>query len=88
MVKECTVILNNDAVTVVVYDGIRVQLPSIKRKAQSVFVDKRGSRYIVVDKPHKSGKEPRQDAFAPDDTKKQLKTRAKKKSIDVITDNI
>ena len=47
MVKECNVILNNDAVTVVVYDGIRVQLPSIKRKAQTVFVDKRGSRYIV-----------------------------------------
>lgn len=88
MVKECNVILNNDAVTVVVYDGIRVQLPSIKRKAQTVFVDKRGNKYVVVDKPCKRGEESRRDTPSSDEPKTQLKTRAKKKSIDVITDNI
>lgn len=88
MVKECIVILNNDAVTVVQYDGIRVQLPSIKRSAKTVFVDKRGSRYSVVDKPCKRSEEPIRDISDPDESKKQLKTRTRKKSNNVITDNI
>ncbi len=38
MVKECKVILNNDALTVVRYDDKDIQFPAIGRKAATVKV--------------------------------------------------
>ena len=50
MTKECTVLLNNSAVTVVKFGDVEVQLPSIQRDAKKVFVKFENDRYAVVDK--------------------------------------
>ena len=50
MIKECTVLLNNSAVTVVKFGEVEVQLPSIQRDAKKVFVKFENDRYTVVDK--------------------------------------
>ena len=49
MVKECRVVLNNDLVTVVLYDDVYVQLPSINKNSQTVYVDNQWGFYSVVD---------------------------------------
>jgi len=49
MIKNCSVIINNEAVTVVVFDGKEVQLPSIKREARKVLVKFENGIYEVVD---------------------------------------
>ena len=50
MTKECTILLNNSAVTVVKFGEVEVQLPSIQRDAKKVFVKFENDRYAVVDK--------------------------------------
>ena len=50
MTKECTVLLNNSAVTVVKFGEVEVQLPSIQRDAKKVFVKFENDRYAVVNK--------------------------------------
>ena len=50
MIKECAVLLNNSAVTVVKFGEVEVQLPSIQRDAKKVFVKFENDRYAVVDK--------------------------------------
>lgn len=50
MIRECTVLLNNSAVTVVKFGEVEVQLPSIQRDAKKVFVKFENDRYAVVDK--------------------------------------
>lgn len=49
MIKECPVIINNECVTVVKYDGIDIQFPSVGKDAKSVFVTKysNGSYHIT-----------------------------------------
>ena len=54
MIKECEVKSNNDYCTVVKYGDIYVQLPSIKRDTNTVFVKYENDRYIVVDKPEEA----------------------------------
>ena len=50
MVKNCKVILNNEAVTVVEYDDVEVQLPSIhKKKADFIKVIAKDGTYAVVE---------------------------------------
>ena len=49
MVKECKVLINNDAVTVIEYDDIKVQVPSIHRIANTVKVLYKNGKYTVVD---------------------------------------
>lgn len=51
MIKECPVIINNDCVTVAVYNDIKIQFPSIHRDAKTVFVSYENDRYKIVDKP-------------------------------------
>lgn len=51
MVKECQVILNNDAVTVAKFGEIIIQFPSIKKDADTVFVKYEDGKYTIVDKP-------------------------------------
>jgi len=50
MTKECTVLLNNSAVTVVKFGEVEVQLPSIQRDAKKIFVKFENDIYAVVDK--------------------------------------
>ena len=49
MIKECKVLLNNSAVTVVRFDDRDVQLPPIGRKANTVFVRFENGRYEIAD---------------------------------------
>lgn len=49
MIKDCKVLINNDAVTVVRFDGIDVQLPSIHRSVKTVRVNYDNGRYLIVD---------------------------------------
>lgn len=53
MIKDCNVLINNEAVTVFDYDGTQVQVPSIRRKATTVRVVKKNNQYIVVDDNYK-----------------------------------
>ena len=48
MIKECKVLLNNDAVTVVRFDNKEVQLPPIGHKADVVTVRCENGKYEVV----------------------------------------
>lgn len=70
MIKECIVKLNNDAVTVVSYDGIDVQFPSIHRDAKTVRVKYTNGRYCVVSDDYK---ESEQDTIPAKSKKKSFK---------------
>lgn len=50
MIRECKVILNNDAVTVVKFDNKEIQFPSIHKKKDTVFVKMDNNSYSIVDK--------------------------------------
>lgn len=54
MVKECLVILNNEAVTVVRYGNIDIQFPSIHRNVKTVFVNYEDGKYSIVDEKYKT----------------------------------
>lgn len=49
MVKKCPVILNNSVVTVVKYDAVDIQFPSIHKNAEFVFVKKDNGTYAIVE---------------------------------------
>ena len=51
--KDCRVLINNEAVTVIDYDGKKVQLPSIHREAKTVKVISQNGKYTVVDENYK-----------------------------------
>lgn len=55
MIKECEVILNNSAVTVVKFDDNLVQFPAICKNAETVIVEYKDEEYKIVDedKPKK-----------------------------------
>ena len=59
MLKECRVLLNNDAVTVILYDGVKVQIPSIGRKADVVKVKDDGTYTVVPDDYKEPATKPR-----------------------------
>ena len=48
MIKDCRVTLNNEWVTVVNFEGIDVQLPSIGRKAEKIKVEYKDDKYTVL----------------------------------------
>jgi len=54
MVKECRVILNNDVLTVVRFDDIDIQFPSIGKDVETVFVKHENDRYTIVDEKEKN----------------------------------
>lgn len=54
MIKECSVVLNNEAVTVVKFDGKDIQLPAIKREAKKVSVNYENGKYSIVNKDEKT----------------------------------
>lgn len=49
MTKQCPVILNNKAVTVVKFDDIEIQFPSIHKDAETVFVKFEDDKYTIVE---------------------------------------
>lgn len=49
MTKQCPVILNNKAVTVVKFDNIEIQFPSIHKDAETVFVKFEDDKYTIVE---------------------------------------
>lgn len=49
MIKNCNVLINNEAVTVFDYDGIEIQVPSIRRNAKTIKVLYKNGKYTVVD---------------------------------------
>lgn len=49
MTKQCPVILNNKAVTVVKFDNIEIQFPSIHKDAETVFVKFEDGKYTIVE---------------------------------------
>jgi hypothetical protein len=53
MVKECKVLINNDAVTVFQFDDEKVQVPAIGRKAKTVKVVAENGSFKVVDDDYK-----------------------------------
>ena len=48
MIKNCSVVINNEAVTVFDYDGNLVQIPSIHRNADSLNIKYENGKYIVL----------------------------------------
>lgn len=49
MIKDCNVLINNDIVTVVRFDCVDVQLPSIHRSAKTIRICYDNGKYSVVD---------------------------------------
>jgi len=82
MTKECEVILNNKAVTVVKFDGKEIQFPSIHRNAKTVFVKFDNGSYSIVnnidDDPKDNGAQ----------AQTQKKSRAYKKTTDVTNNDL
>ena len=65
MIKECRVVLHNQAVTVVDYDGTQVQFPATKSKTDIVYVEYIDGKYAIVSR---------------EDYEKSLKPKADKKA--------
>ena len=70
MIKECRVIRNNEAYTLVRFDNIEIQFPPIGKDVEKVFVKHENDRYIIVDENEK-------------DTKGQPKKKVSKKKAEV-----
>lgn len=82
MIKECSVLLNNEAVTVVKYDDdITIQFPSINRKAKTVFVKYEDGEYSIVDKDYK------ESAAKPKKKSTKKKTTIERREIKVDIEN-
>lgn len=76
MTKECKVLLNNDAVTVVEFDSIKVQMPSIHKNAETIFVKFEDGKYSVVDSLSNTEDKPKKKATKKKTTVKK-ETKAK-----------
>jgi len=48
MIKECPVIINNEAVSVVNFDGIDIQFPSLGKNVKKVNVKFEDGNYSIV----------------------------------------
>ena len=53
MTKECLVTLNNELVTVVLFDGKYVQLPAINKDVAKVNVCYENGKYFIVENESK-----------------------------------
>lgn len=79
MVKNCNVLINNEAVTVIDYDGVQVQIPAIHRDTRTVKVVLENGRYTVVDDDYI---EPVIETVAESTTKPKRKANNKKTTLD------
>lgn len=53
MIKDCRVILNNEAVTVVRFGNIDIQFPSVHKETKFVRVLYQGGKYRIVDSDYR-----------------------------------
>ena len=78
MVKECPVIMSNECVTVVRYDGIDIQLPSIGKDAKSVLIIKHSNgSYQITDSAEPVDAD--EDGIQPESEQPEMATRTKLK---------
>ena len=86
MVKECLVVLNNEAVTVVKFDDKDIQFPSINKDAKKVFVNYENGKYSIVDEKYKaeSVEKPKKKNNT---SKKTTSEENVEKDIEIITEN-
>lgn len=49
MIKECKVLVNNGAVSVVDYDGKHIQFPALPSNTKTVFVKCESGKYHICD---------------------------------------
>lgn len=75
MVKNCNVLINNEAVTVIDYDGVQVQIPAIHKDTRTVKVVLENGHYIVVDDDYI-------ETVAESTTKPKRKANSKKTTLD------
>ncbi len=81
MVLECKVLMNNEAITVIRYGDINVQIPAIGRKAEYVKVKDDGTFTVVDDDYVESELNGESDKTQPLANGKKTKTRKKKTPI-------
>lgn len=85
MIKECPVIINNEAVSVVNFDGIDIQFPSLGKNVKKVNVKFEDGNYsivkdeIKVSKPVEKEAETVKEEKPIEVEKKQKKTTRKKR---------
>jgi len=48
LIKKCNVVLHNEAVMVIDFDGRKIQMPSVKCDTEYVFVEFKDNRYSLV----------------------------------------
>lgn len=80
MVKDCRVILNNEAVTVVRFDNIDIQFPSIHKESKYVRVLFKDGKYKVVDSDYQEYNEDSKSRH------KNKKTTIDEHDVEIITD--
>lgn len=78
MIQKCLVTINNEAVTVVKYGEGFIQLPSIHKEAEYVFVEEKNGRYSVVDEPKQIDEIPVEKKEEKETTKKKSTKKTKK----------
>lgn len=86
MIKECKVLLNNEMVTVVKFDDVEIQLPSIHKNDKTIFVKYEDGRYSVVEKNSTVNEKPKMmdvNEFAEKSAKPETKKRNKKTTNDL-----
>lgn len=66
MPKKCKVLLNNEVVAVIDYDGVSIQIPPIEDADEYVYVEKNGYTYTVIN----------EQKLATDCEKKQTKKKS------------
>lgn len=82
MVKECKVTVNNDAVTVAIFNGVSVQFPSIRRNAKTVYVKSENGKYSIVDELTESIDNTAEESAEEEIVSKPKKKRAKKTTVE------
>lgn len=70
MIEECVVVLQNEAVMVVDYDGTKIQFPATEEKLDVVYVGCTDGRYAITTK------EDYEKSLKPKESKKQRKSKA------------
>ena len=81
MLEKCKVVLNNQYVTVIIFGGKEIQIPSIHRKADFVNVLFENGKYMIVDDNYqlKTVDEPAEKPVEESVAKKPAKTTRKRK---------
>lgn len=78
MIKSCRVMLNNECVTVVDFEGIDVQLPAIGRKANQIKVKYQDGKYTVVPDDYTEAVEEIKEVTVEETKPKPKRKKAKK----------